>query len=152
MNRAGHASRSSLFSQLFLGGLKSEGIPPGSYHLPSWGYHPEGLHRCLESHFQISPRTALIAGEAPILLATRDHLARRGIIAPRDVSLICLEQDPWFAWCDPLVAHFTWDFAPIARRVVRWVKNVARAKDDRRQTAITARFVEGGMIGPASKT
>lgn len=138
----------SLFPRNFMKALESEGITPSSYHLPVWGYRPEGLHRCLESLFKISPPTALIAAEAPILFATRDHLARRGIIAPRDVSMICLDYDSSFDWFDPLISHFTWDHVPIVRRVVRWAKNVARGKEDRRQTVTMARFVEGGTIGP----
>ena len=34
------------------------------------------------------------------------------------------------------------------RRIVRWADNVARGKDDRRQTLTKAEFVEGGTIGP----
>lgn len=138
----------SLFPRNFMKALESEGITPGSYNLPVWGYRPEGLHRRLESLFKISPPTALIAVEVPIMLATRDHLASRGIISPRDVSMICLDHDPSFEWFDPLICHFTWDYVPIVRRIVRWAKNVARGKDDRRQTVTMARFVEGGTIGP----
>jgi DNA-binding LacI/PurR family transcriptional regulator len=153
LDRQDHAdSKPSLLGQIFLDSLQSEGILPGSYHLPVWGYHPEGLHRCLESHFRTTPPTALISEEASILIAARDHLARRGIIAPRDVSLVCLDYDPSFDWCDPLVDHCIWDYDSIVRRVVRWAKNVARGKDDRRQTDSSARFVKGGTIGPAPKT
>jgi DNA-binding LacI/PurR family transcriptional regulator len=149
LDRQDHAeSNPSLLSQIFFNSLQSEGITPGPYHLPVWGYHPEGLHRCLESLFRTTPPTALISEEATILLAVRDHLARRGIIAPRDVSLICLDQDASFAWCDPLVDHYSWDYDPIVRRVVRWAKNVALGKQDRRQTDYKANFVEGGTIGP----
>lgn len=152
LDRLDHAdSKPSLLAQVFLNSLQSEGIAPGSYHLPVWGYHPEGLHRCLEALFKTSPPTALISEEAIILLAVRDHLARRGIIAPRDVSLVCLDQDPSFAWCEPLVDHCSWDYAPIIRRVVRWAKNVSRGKRDHRQTDIKARFVQGGTIGPVPK-
>jgi len=142
------APKPSFFTQLFLDVLRSEGIIAGSYNIPTWGYHPEGLHRCLESLFKTTPPTALITDETPIMVAVRDHLARRGIIAPRDISLICLDQDPLIAWCDPIVAHFSWNYAPIGRHVVRWATNVARGKHDYRQTAIAAKFIEGGTIGP----
>lgn len=142
----------SLFSRQFLEALQGAGIKPGSYNLPAWGYQPEGLHRCLESYYQGSRPTAIITSEALILHAVRDHLARRQVMAPRDVSLISLQNDPSFSWCDPLVAHFTWNDTSISRRVVRWARNVARGTEDRRQTVIMARFVEGGTIGPASRT
>ena len=125
--------------------------PRESGPLPITCYRPEGLHRCLESFFQVTPPTALIVEEIPTFLAVRDHLARRGIIAPRDVSLISLDFDPSFAWCDPLPTHFNADSAPLTRRIARWAGNVARGVEDRRQTFTLARFIEGGTMGPAPK-
>lgn len=141
----------SLFARDFLDALRSEGITTNSYHLPTWGYHAEGLHHCLESQLKITPPTALIVGEATMMHGVSVHLAGRGIIAPRDVSLVCLDQDPAFSWYETPVSHYDWDFAPITRRVVHWAKNVARGTNDQRQTAIMARFVEGGTIGPAPR-
>ena len=48
-----------------------------------------------------------------------------------------------------LGGHIRWDYRPMVRRVVRWVDNVARGKDDKRQTLTNAEFVEGGTIGVA---
>lgn len=139
----------SFFASLYLEALEEAGITPGSYNLPVWGYQPEGLRLCLDSLYKFTPPTVLITTETSILLAVRDYQAQRGIIAPRDVSLISLDQSTFFAWCDPLVAHFTWDTKSINRRVVRWAKHVAVGKEDRRQVFTTAKFVEGGTIGPA---
>ena len=47
---------------------------------------------------------------------------------PEDVSLICTDGDPHFAWCRPSVAHIQWDTAPVVRRALRWADNVARSK------------------------
>lgn len=128
----------SLFARDFLDALRSEGIATNSYHLPTWGYHAEGLHHCLESQLKITPPTALIVGEATMMHGVSVHLAGRGIIAPGDVSLVCLDQDPAFSWYETPVSHYDWDFAPITRRVVHWAKNVARGTNDQRQTAIMA--------------
>jgi DNA-binding LacI/PurR family transcriptional regulator/biotin operon repressor len=139
----------SFFAALFMEALEEVGLTPNSYNLPVWGYQPEGLRRCLDSLYRFTPPTVLITTEASILFAVRDYQARLGISAPGDVSLISLDQSPFFAWCDPLVAHFVWDARSINRRVVRWAKNVALGKDDRRQIFTTAKFIEGGTIGPA---
>jgi len=139
----------SFFASLFMESLQEMGLSPNSYNLPAWGYQPEGLRRCLDALYKVTPPTALITTETSILLAVRDYQARRGIIAPRDVSLISLDQSPVFAWCDPLVAHFVWDARSLNRRVVRWAKNVVLGKDDRRQIFTAAKFIEGGTIGPA---
>lgn len=141
--------RPALFEQAFLDALEDHGIATGSYHLPHWGNTPVELQRHLDTLFRHTPPTALMVSEPYLFIAVRDHLAQLGIIAPRDVSLISEDQDAAFSWCLPQVAHFQWDFTPIARRVVRWANNVARGKDDRRQTFSMARFIEGGTIGPA---
>jgi hypothetical protein len=78
-------------------------------------------------------------------------LHQLGMDAPRDVSLVCLDPDPAFAWCQPSVAHIHWEPLTLVRRIVRWADNVARGKDDRRQSFTKAEFVEGGTIGPAPK-
>jgi DNA-binding LacI/PurR family transcriptional regulator len=138
----------SLFPRSFLEALESEGIKAGSYNVPIWDNHPAGLRNCLNSLFKFTPPTALIVDESPVFLAVRDHLARRGIIAPRDLSLVCTEEDPSFAWNEAIPAHFRWQSAPVARRVVRWSSNVAAGKKDLRQSAFVSEFVEGGTIGP----
>lgn len=68
---------------------------------------------------------------------------------PEDVSLVCTDDDPYFAWCLPSVAHIRWDSAPLVRRIVRWVDNLSRGRDDVRQVMVPAEFVAGGTIGPA---
>jgi biotin operon repressor len=77
----------ALLAQSFLEEMKHEGIETSSYNLPAWGRKPEELHQCLGSLFKHTAPTALIIDESPIFLAVQDHLARRGIIAPRDISL-----------------------------------------------------------------
>ncbi|MCE9520211.1 MAG: substrate-binding domain-containing protein [Verrucomicrobia bacterium] len=139
----------SFFATLFLEALEEAGITPSSYNLPEWGYQPEGLRRCLDSLYKVTPPTVLIVTEMSILLAVRDFQAQRGIIAPRDVSLISLDQNQFFKWCDPQVAHFVWDAKSLNRRVVRWAKHVAVGIEDRRQIFTKTSFVEGGTIGPA---
>ena len=90
----------------------------------------------------------MIFQEAAIFIAARTYLADRGIAAPRDVSLVVADRDPSFAWSDPTPCHIDWDYRPLVRRIVRWAKNVAQGKDDRRQSGTESEFVEGGTIGP----
>jgi DNA-binding LacI/PurR family transcriptional regulator len=80
--------------------------------------------------------------------AARDHLARKGIICPRDVSLVCGDPNADFVWMQPTVAHIQWSFEPLARRVVRWLEHLASGKHDRHQTLVNAKFIDGGTIGP----
>ena len=139
----------SLFEQSFLNELSALGITPGPYHLPGWENTREDFHGCLDSLFRLTPPTALIVCEPALFIAAQQHLAQQGVLAPRDVSLICDDPDPVFSWCEPTVAHIRWDEMPIVHRVVRWAENIARGREDRRQSRGTSEFVDGGTIGPA---
>jgi DNA-binding LacI/PurR family transcriptional regulator len=129
--------------------MEVHGIPTGPYNLPAWDETPEGFHRLLDELFRISPPTALIIYEPCFYHAAKDYLARKGIRAPDQISLVCTDPDPTFAWCRPTIAHFEWDYRPVVRRVVRWAKNVAHGKDDHLKSGTESKFVVGGTIGPA---
>lgn len=135
----------------YLDTLEAAGIQTGEFHLPEWEESQAGFQQKLESLFRNTPPTALILDEPILYHAAFHYLARRQLRVPEDVSLVCTDHDPGFAWCRPSVAHIRWDYRPVVRRVVRWIHDVARGKDDRRQTLTKAEFIEGGTIGPAPK-
>lgn len=138
------------FERVFLEELESHGIRTGQYNLPDWKDDLNDFHRCLDALFRHTPPTAMFIDIMPLFIAAQQHLAQCGIIAPRDVSLVCLDPDPAFDWCQPSVAHIHWDPNPLVRRMTRWADNVARGKEDRRQSVSKTKFVEGGTIGPVN--
>jgi DNA-binding LacI/PurR family transcriptional regulator len=138
-----------LFEKTFLERLEMHGIPTGPYNLPDWEDSAEGLCKCLDRCFGVTPPTAIFVDEMHIFLAAQQHLAQKGILAPRDVSLICGDPDPAFDWCRPSVAHISWDSRVLIRRILRWANEIALGKDNRRQLATKSTFVCGGTIGPA---
>jgi DNA-binding LacI/PurR family transcriptional regulator len=129
--------------------MSAHGLPTGSYNLPEWEDSPEDFRRVLDELFRHTPPTALIIDEPFLLHAAREHLGRRRISAPEQVSLICSEPDPTFAWLTPSVAHMSHDREIIERCIVRWANHIAHGKDDRRQILTKAEFVEGGTVGRA---
>jgi DNA-binding LacI/PurR family transcriptional regulator len=133
----------------FLAQLEHHGIRTGVFNLPDWEETREGFQTILNSLFRVTPPTALIVDEAPFFAATQQFLARRGVQVPEDVSLVCTDADPTFAWCTPSIAHIRWDSRPVVRRVVRWVASVSQGQPDLRQTSVRAEFIDGGTIGPA---
>ena len=137
--------------QAFLNALEAHGIQTGSYNLPDWEDTIDDFHRCLDALFGRTPPTALIIDEAFLFFAVLQFLAQRGLSAPRNVSLVCLDPNLCFTWSRPGIAHIHWHPRPLVARVVRWASNVARGKDDRRNTSIKTEFVEGGTIGPVPK-
>ena len=136
------------FERRFLELLTEQGIKTGPYNLPDWEDSAEGLCRCLDSLFAYTPPTVLIIDEAGPFLTARLHLAQRGIVTPRDVSMICLDPDPAFEWSSPAVSHVDWDSGAMVRRTLQWAENVARGREDHRKTFLKAGFIEGGTIGP----
>lgn len=140
------------FERAFLSELESHGIPTGDYHLPHWDETVDGYEQLLASLFSATPPTALIIDDTPMFVAAQQFLGNRGIRIPEDISMICTDGNPAFSLCKQAVAHIHWDYRPVVRRIVNWVGNVARGKDDRRQSFTKAEFVEGGTIGPARRS
>ena len=131
----------------FLSTLEAAGIATGTFNLPDWEENKEGFEHILDSLFGHTPPTALILDEPFLYHAAVHFLMKRGLRVPEDVSLICTDADPGFAWCNPSISHIRWDYRPVVRRIVRWADNVAHGKEDRRQTRTKAEFVEGGTVG-----
>jgi DNA-binding LacI/PurR family transcriptional regulator len=127
------------------------GLQTGPYNLPVWDDTAAGLRRVLDELFRFTPPSALIIDEAFIFHAAKEHLAPKGIVAPKHVSLICIDGDPTFEWCEPSVAHLRWDSRPVLRHIMRWADNIARGRDDRRETYTKVEFVDGGTVGPVPK-
>jgi DNA-binding LacI/PurR family transcriptional regulator/DNA-binding transcriptional regulator YhcF (GntR family) len=137
--------------RIFLQQLEANGIKTSAYNLPDWGDTPEELHRILDSLFRHTPPTALIIDDMSLFLATMQHLAGIGIVAPTNVSLACTDANPDFEWCRPTITHIAWDTQPVINHVVNWANHISRGKDDRRRINCKARLVVGGTIGPVPK-
>lgn len=140
------------FEMSFLEILESHGIKTGAYNLPDWNDNVADFHRCLESLFKHTPPTALIIDEFKYFNAAQLHLAYKGILAPRDVSLVCTDPSPSFECCLPAATHIDWDSNKLVNRITKWANHVARGKEDFKQDTTATRFVEGGTIGPVPES
>ena len=139
----------SKYSRTFLDAMENAGLAVGDYNLPDWEPGPEGLQKILDSLFKTTPPTALLLDEVHVFHAAYHYLAQRQLRVPQDVSLVCTDGSEGFMWCKPSVAHISWDYHPVVRRIMRWVNNVARGIDDRRQNSTKSKFNDGGTVGPA---
>ncbi len=131
------------FEQVFLEELENRGISTGAYNLPDWAETDMGLRDCLESLFRITPPSAILIGDWILFLAVQNFIARKKNPSIKEVALICTEFHPSFKWCAPSIAHIYWDHTPMVRRIVKWINNIARCKDDRRQGLTVAKFIDG---------
>jgi len=128
--------------------LEGCGIKTGSYNMPEWEDSRQGFQRLLDSLFEHTPPTALMIEEPPHFFAALQYCGQRGLRVPENLSLICLQESPYFAYSAPAVAHVRWDHGAVVRRIVRWADKLARRRDDRLVSVTKAEFVEGGTIGP----
>jgi len=135
--------------RFFLEQLQAKGIPTGPYNIPDWEETPEGLEDCLNKLFKHTPPTAMLIDDAVLFHAIQTQLAARGIITPRDISLICHDYSESFEWTRPGISHIYWDYLPTIRRAMKWIKNVSEGIEDRRRSYTDAKFHDGGTIGPA---
>ncbi len=96
-----------MIEQAFLDDLKSYGIRTGPYNLAVWQGEAADFRDCLDSLFRLTPPTALFLDEPMLFLAARQHLAGKGVLAPRNVSLICDDPDPYFGIFAPSISHIS---------------------------------------------
>lgn len=115
--------------------------------MPAMERTSAGIRQCLDSLYSLTPPTALIIDEPCIFLPIKDELARRGIISPRDVSLISVDHHVIFDRYHPTVAHIRWKMQSVHRRILTWATNVSRGKNDFRATLTKSVFVDGGTVG-----
>lgn len=135
----------------FIKELEDHQIAVSDYNLPDWEETAEGLNVLLTSLFQITPPTALIIEDVPLVPAVLQFLGRRKTGIPEQISLVVTDYDPSFDWCVPAIACIRWDGTPIVRRIVRWANAISRGREDLKQVLFPAEFVAGGTIGPPPK-
>jgi DNA-binding LacI/PurR family transcriptional regulator len=139
-----------ILEQRFLEELEYLGIKVGAYNLPDWEDDRQSFHQCLNSLFMHTPPTALLLCEPALFFATQQFLLRRGMLVPRDVSLISLDDHPAFRWFESDVSCILTDIRRWVPQVVKWADNVANGHDDKREILIDSEFIEGGTIGPVA--
>ena len=139
-----------LMERRFIEELERLGVPVGAYNLPDWEDDKDSFQRCLEGLFRHTPPSALILSEPIFLFATQQFLTRRRLSVPEDVSMLALDDHPAFRWFAPEVSRIQTDSRRWVARVVEWADNVANGREDRRETLIRSKFVEGETIAAAA--
>jgi DNA-binding LacI/PurR family transcriptional regulator len=141
----------AFLEQVFLDRLVERGVPTGPYNLPDWGDNPRAFRQILDSLFRYTPPTALIVDQPSLCVAVLQHLSRLGLTVPADVSLACTDSSDAFEWCDPRMAHISWELRPVIKRVVKWAENISRGKADRHKGSSKVRLLLGGTISAVPK-
>lgn len=130
--------------RLFFEELEKRNLSQSSYNLPQWEDTPDGLHRCLDELFKVTPPDAIIVCDWILTYAIQNFISRGQGLAFRQVECVSTDYHTSFKWCYPAVPHFYWDQSKTIRRIVQWVDHVAQGKEDRKVKLIVAKFIPGG--------
>ncbi len=139
--------RPGFIERLVFETMEAHGIRTGTYNLPDWQETKEGLHDILDSLFGHTPPTAIVIDDPYYFVPVMQHLANRGLTAPENISLACLDSLRDTDWCVPSISQITWENDLLAKRVADWIRQISKGKDDRRKRPVAARLVFGGTIG-----
>lgn len=129
-----------LTERTFIEELEKHEVVHSSYNLAVWDNTADGLRRCLDMLFQVTPPTAIFVDDWMIHHAVQHYLFHKSGVNRHQVSCICMDSHPSFAWCQPEVPHFYWDPEAVVNRAVTWVRDVSRGKRPLRQKMIEAEF------------
>jgi DNA-binding LacI/PurR family transcriptional regulator len=124
--------------------------PPGQLLTFKDDRTPESIVQCLERLFRAPNRpTALVATAAAQVLTCLSWFVSRGIEVPRQVSLVALADDVYFAELLPGVTHYRSKTSLISRHISRHVMQLLAGAHVRLKSQRVAReYVPGGTVGP----
>lgn len=139
-----HTKELSPLQELFFEELEKRNLSQSSYNLPEWEDTPDGLHRCLDELFKVTPPDAIIVCDWVLSYAIQNFISRRRGLAFRQVECVSIDYHSSFKWCQPAVSHFYWNQSKTTQRIVQWVDRIAQGKEHKKVTLIEAKFIPGG--------
>ena len=93
--------------------------------------------------------TALFVTKSHAIPAVLTVLPQLGIVIPRDLSVICREDDPFLGYFVPAVARYSSDASAIARKLAVMLARLAHHQSPTvMHDRLMPRFVAGQSIGP----
>ena len=144
LRSGGYSAGPSATAEVLIEELDKRDLQHSSYNLPVWDDTPDGLHRCLDALFQVTPPDAILVDDWILSYAIQNYLSRKRGLAFRQVECVSTDYHPSFKWCQPAVAHFHWDTMKAVRRVVQWADHISQGKEDKKVKLFEARFIPGG--------
>jgi LacI family transcriptional regulator len=93
--------------------------------------------------------TALFVTKTLAVPAVLTVLGRAGLEVPRDLSVICREDDPFLEFLSPSIARYRSDSAAIARKLAIGLARLANGQRLRvTHDRLMPRFIPGGSLAP----
>jgi LacI family transcriptional regulator len=112
---------------------------------------PESIARAYEAAFRLKERpTALVLTSSNHLLTSLSWLVSKGLAVPRDVSLIVLPYDIWYADLYPPVSCYRLNTKTFSHGMAdRVLELIEHGRVIRKSLVVPVDFVPGATIGPA---
>jgi DNA-binding LacI/PurR family transcriptional regulator len=108
---------------------------------------PDVLVNLLLKHWPWHSPDALVFIDWHEFVAADSFLRAKGLVIPRDVSVIILSHDPSMNWHLPALSHFDLPVRAIARVAARWVNSGRLPKEsENKQILIAPRWVEAYSV------
>jgi DNA-binding LacI/PurR family transcriptional regulator len=98
----------------------------------------------------LRPRpTALFVTKTLAVPAAYTLLSAAGLNVPRDLAVVCREDDPFLEYLSPAVARYGTDPAAIARKLAVFLVRIAGGEPPRvSRDLLVPRFIPGPSLGP----
>jgi hypothetical protein len=129
--------------------LAEHGLPfVPNYNVPFVSQQdPDELARVLERVFRARPPTALLLIEWEHFIMASCVLRDRGLRIPKDVSVALLSHERNMHWHQPLIAHYQYPVAQVAKTLRRWIEKPPT--DLHVKLSLPLELVEGSSLARA---
>jgi DNA-binding LacI/PurR family transcriptional regulator len=111
----------------------------------------DGAYRALGRMFGVTARpTAVLVGQSAFYLTTIAVLAERGLRVPKEVSLMCRDDDTFLAYLKPAPARYSCNPKTYAKRLLLQLQLCFDGETGAHAIhRIEPKFTNGGSLGPA---
>jgi DNA-binding LacI/PurR family transcriptional regulator len=113
---------------------------------------PEEICRMLDRVLDLPARpTALLVAHSATFLTVLSHFAQRGVVMPRDLSVVVIQDEAYFRHIVPELSHYEWNPEAFSHRMMRMVKRaLEHTLSPDTAVRIVPRFVPGKTLRPPS--
>jgi LacI family transcriptional regulator len=136
----------------FIAGVRESPHPDAVPLVVHHEHSPASLGRAVQHLFEMpGPPTALLVSNGASYLTVVSVLAQRGLLVPRDVSVVSRDDEPFLDFLVPRPTRYATDPHAFARKLLKPLRqSLAREAIVPRNTHILPAYAKGGSLGAPS--
>lgn len=134
--------------------LAEYGIPfVPAWHAPlALSTTPEGLLDLMESRFALSQPTAMMAFGKNGLSMMMGYAMQRGLIVPRDISLVMLGDVRGADWVRPTIASFEMPWNRVINFTIRWLTPGGHRNGQHQSSIFKPKWIDGESLASPGRS